>query len=144
MKRAYQNRAIAKKTELERVQICMPMAEVLTSLEQGLGELVRKVGRIFIESVLESEVEQIAGPRSCRSQTRRAYRWGVEQGSCVIDGQRVRLRDRAYVSVAVRNCYWGSGGRHRHRCFRQQASAGSGTGSDGERACRQRLVRSPG
>ena len=94
MKRAYQNRAVQKSVEAEReqaVQISLPMAEVLTSLEQGLGELVRKVGRMFIESVLESEVEQIAGPRSCRRQTRQAYRWGIEQGSCLIDGQRVPI-----------------------------------------------------
>jgi hypothetical protein len=46
------------------VQIGLPMAEVLSCLEQGLGELVRKVGRLFIESVLEAEAEQIVGPRS--------------------------------------------------------------------------------
>lgn len=94
MKRAYQNRAVEKSTEAgvgEAVQIALPMAEVLSSLEKGLGELVRKVGRLFIESVLESEVEQIAGPRSSRGQTRQAYRWGVEKGSCVIDGQRVPI-----------------------------------------------------
>ncbi len=73
--------------EAERaVQIALRMAEVLTSLEQGLGELVRKVGRLFIESVLEAEVEQLAGSRSRRIQDRQAYRWGVEQGSCLIDG----------------------------------------------------------
>jgi hypothetical protein len=67
----------ASETECDRaVQISLPMAEVLTSLEQGLGELVRKVGRMFIESVLESEVEQLAGPRSSRVPTRQAYRWG--------------------------------------------------------------------
>ena len=93
MKRAYQNTTVQKSGEREEqaVQICLPMAEVLTSLEQGLGELVRKVGRLFIESVLESEVEQIAGPRSCRRQSRQAYRWGVEKGSCLIDGQRVPI-----------------------------------------------------
>ena len=67
------------------------MAEVLASLEQGLGELVRKVGRLFIESILEAEVEQLAGPRSSRTQTRQAYRWGVEQGSCLVDSQRVPI-----------------------------------------------------
>ncbi len=46
---------------------------------------------MFIESVLEAAVEQIAGPRSQRAQTRQAYRWGVEQGSCLIDGQRVPI-----------------------------------------------------
>ncbi len=73
------------------MQIALPMAEVLTSIEQGLGELVRKVGRMFIESVLEAEVEQIAGARSRRLQSRQAYRWGVERGSCLIDGQRVPI-----------------------------------------------------
>ena len=94
MKKAYQKEAIptgSKPNQEQAVQVCLPMAEVLTSIEQGLGELVRKVGRMFIESVLESEVEQIAGPRSCRTQTRQAYRWGIEQGSCLIDGQRVPI-----------------------------------------------------
>ena len=81
------------------VQIALPMAEVLSCIEQGLGELVRKVGRLFIESVLETEAEQIAGPRSRRSQERQAYRWGSEQGYCVIDGQRVPI-----VRPRVREC----------------------------------------
>ena len=59
-------------------------------MEPGLGELVRKVGRLFIESVLGSEVEQLAGPRSAR-QMRQAYRCRVEQGSCLIDRQRVPI-----------------------------------------------------
>jgi putative transposase len=94
LKRAYQKkeqREAAQAVPERAIQITLPMAEVLTSLEQGLGELVRKVGRMFIESVLESEVEQIAGARSQRVQSRQAYRWGVEQGSCLIDGQRVPI-----------------------------------------------------
>ena len=81
------------------VQIALPMAEVLSCLEQGLGELLRKVGRLFIESVLETEAEQIAGPRSRRSQQRHVYRWGSEQGYCVVDGQRVPI-----VRPRLREC----------------------------------------
>ena len=73
------------------VQIALPMAEVLSCIEHGLGELLRKVGRLFIESVLETEAEQIAGPRWRRTQQRRAYRWGSEQGYCIVDGQRVPI-----------------------------------------------------
>ncbi|MBV8865227.1 MAG: hypothetical protein JO210_07480, partial [Acidobacteriaceae bacterium] len=94
MKKAYQKDVIAAGAQPQgegAVQISLPMAEVLTSIEEGLGELVRKVGRTFIESVLEAEVEQMAGARSRRLQTRQAYRWGVEQGSCLIDGQRVPI-----------------------------------------------------
>lgn len=81
------------------VQIALPMKEVLNCLEQGLGELLRKVGRLFIESVLESEAEQIAGPRSRRRQQRQAYRWGSERGYCVVDGQRVPI-----VRPRLREC----------------------------------------
>ena len=44
------------------VQIVLPMSEVLASIEQGLGELVRKVGRMSIESALE-----IGGGADCWS-----------------------------------------------------------------------------
>lgn len=85
--------AIAEQPEQSElpVQIALPLAEVLSSLEQGLGELLRKVGRLFIESVLETEAEQLAGPRSCRSLQRRIYRWGSERGYCLVDGQRVPI-----------------------------------------------------
>lgn len=89
MKEEYQNeeQAAASRQEGEPqgselpVQIALPMKEVLNCLEQGLGELLRKVGRLFIESVLESEAEQIAGPRS----RRRAAATGLPLG------QRTRL-----------------------------------------------------
>lgn len=81
------------------IQIALPMAEVLSCIEDGLGELLRKVGRMFIESVLESEAEQLAGPRSRRTQQRRAYRWGTEQGYCVVDGQRIPI-----VRPRLREC----------------------------------------
>ena len=109
MKREYQNREAVNAVQVaaERaVQISLPMAEVLTSPEQGLGELVRKVGRMFIESVLESEVEQVAGPRSWRRQTRQAYRWGVEQGSCMIDGSEFLSRASGCVRVVAKSCHW--------------------------------------
>jgi transposase-like protein len=59
--------------------------------EQSLGELLRRVGKMFIEEVLEAEAEKIAGPRSKADQERHAYRWGTEQGYCVIDGQKVPI-----------------------------------------------------
>jgi putative transposase len=65
-----------------------------------LGDLVRHVGKMFIEGVLEAEADQIVGPRSKADQQRQAYRWGTEKGYCVIDGQKVpierpRVRSKA-------------------------------------------------
>src|SRR5438270_4289984 len=75
------------------------MAEVLSCLEHGLGELLQRVGRLFIESVLEAEAEQLADPRSRRTQQRHAYRWGSERGYCLVDGQRVPI-----VRPRLREC----------------------------------------
>lgn len=96
MKRSYQKpiepeSAVGMKSS-QPVQIALPMAEVVSQLEQGLGELVRKVGKLFIESMLEAEVEQLAGPRSRSNAERRAYRWGSERGYCVVDSERVPIR----------------------------------------------------
>ena len=99
MKERYQmKRAQARKQFLEwakenpvPVQLTIPTADVVAFAENSLGDLLRHVGRIFIESVMESEVEQLAGKRSQVDPERQAYRWGKEDGYCVIDGQKVPL-----------------------------------------------------
>ena len=73
------------------VQLTFATAEVVRVAQQGLGELLRQVGRQFIEAVMEAEVEKLAGIRSAQLEERSAYRWGSEKGYCVIDGQRVAL-----------------------------------------------------
>jgi transposase-like protein len=83
------------------VQMSFPNPEIVALAEQGLGELLRKVGQLFVESVMESEAEQLAGPRSKPDPKRQAYRWGREEGYCIIDGQKVpvarpRVRSKAH------------------------------------------------
>ena len=59
--------------------------------QQSLGDLLRQVGRQFVETVMEAEVEQLGGSRSQPNAERGAYRWGTEAGFCIIDSQRVPL-----------------------------------------------------
>lgn len=98
MKKEYQNQRAAaeefraaKEASAEAIQLALAAAEMLQLLEKGLGELIRKVGKLFIASVLEAEVEQIVGRRSRRNQERTAYRWGSERGYCLVDGQHVPI-----------------------------------------------------
>jgi putative transposase len=83
----------------EPIQLTFPTADIAELAQSSLGDLLRAVGKLFIESVMEAEVEHIVGRRSKRNQERGAYRWGTEAGFCVIDGQRVpiarpRMRNR--------------------------------------------------
>jgi putative transposase len=83
------------------IQLHFPTPDIIRLAEQGLGELLRRVGKMFIEQVMEEEAGQIVGKRSKPAADRQAYRWGSEQGFCLIDGQKVpiarpRIRSKAH------------------------------------------------
>lgn len=87
-------------TNRKPIQLTFPTQSIAELSQRSLGDLLRSVGKLFIETVMESEVEQVVGQRSQPNQNRGAYRWGSESGFCVIDGQRVpiqrpRVRSRA-------------------------------------------------
>jgi putative transposase len=88
------------------IQLTFPIAEVAELAQTSLGDLIRGVGKMFIETVMEAEVEQLAGKRSAPDPHRLAYRWGTEDGFCLIDGQRVpihkpRLRSRTKKEIPL-------------------------------------------
>jgi transposase-like protein len=114
LKRTYQisrRRAAEKfrKLALSRptpIQLTFPLAEIAELAQTSLGDLLRGVGRAFIETVMEAEVEELAGKRSQPNPQRTIYRWGTEEGFCLIDGQRVpiqrpRLRSRTRKEVPL-------------------------------------------
>jgi len=114
MKKTYQisrRRAVEKfrkfaLTHPTPIQLTFPIADVAELAQASLGDLLRGVGKVFIESVMEAEVEQLAGKRSQPNPQRNIYRWGIEDGYCIIDGQRVpikrpRLRNRTKKEVPL-------------------------------------------
>ena len=114
MKKTYQisrRRAVEKfrkfaLTHPTPIQLTFPLSDVAELAQASLGDLLRGVGKIFIETVMEAEVEQLAGKRSQPNPQRNIYRWGVEDGYCIIDGQRVpierpRLRSRTKREVPL-------------------------------------------
>ena len=86
----------------EPIQLSFPTADVAELMQQSLGELLRSVGKLFIETVMEDEVEDLVGERSQPNDARQAYRWGRESGFCIIDGQRVPI-DRPRVRSRQHN-----------------------------------------
>ena len=84
------------------IQLSFATADIAALTQQSLGELLRTVGKLFLATVMEDEVEQLVGKRSKRSEQRQAYRWGKESGYCIIDGQRVPI-DRPRVRSRQHN-----------------------------------------
>jgi len=73
------------------VQMVLPMAEMVGWLRKGVGELVRQAGLQLMELLMQEEVRELVGERSQRQPERRANRWGVEQGYCVVMGQKAPI-----------------------------------------------------
>jgi putative transposase len=84
------------------IQLSFPTAGIAELAQHSLGDLLRSVGKIFIQSVMESEVGALAGARSQPNRDRDAYRWGTETGYCLIDGQKIPI-DRPRVRSRQNN-----------------------------------------
>lgn len=74
------------------VQMVLPMAEIASHLQQGVGHLMRQAGLELMNLVMAEEVKQLVGARYEQDEERRAHRWGREEGYCVVDGQKVPIQ----------------------------------------------------
>jgi transposase-like protein len=80
------------------VQLILPLVTILHLLQEGVGELMREATVQLMMLVMQEEVRHLVGERSRPDRNRQAYRWGQEDGLCVVDGQKVpvkRLRVRS-------------------------------------------------
>ena len=100
MKRQYQieqQRAVQQFRRLAteqnpNIQMVLPLAEIVSLLQQGVGNLLRQTGLELMHLVMDEEVKSLAGDRHEQHEGRRAHRWGKEDGYCVVDGQKVPIR----------------------------------------------------
>jgi putative transposase len=100
-----QFRRMASETN-PNIQMMLPLAGIVSMLQEGVGHLMREAGLALMVGVMEEEVRHIAGERSVPNADRQASRWGKERGYCVVDGQKVpiqrtRLRDKANREVRL-------------------------------------------
>lgn len=74
------------------IQLVLPMTEIVSLLQQGVGHLLREAGLALMSMVMEEEVRYLAGEPHQQHEKRQAHRWGKEDGYCVIDGQKVPIQ----------------------------------------------------
>lgn len=74
------------------IQMILPLAESVSQLQEGVRNLVREAGLALMRQVMEEEARQLAGERHQQHEGRGAYRWGTEDGYCVVDGQKVAMK----------------------------------------------------
>lgn len=104
MKKAYQideRRAIEKfrshlLNDHGAIQMILPLAEIAQKLRKGVGQFLLQAQLQLLTLIMEDEVDSMTGPRYDRGAGKEFQRWGHEDGSVVINGQKVPVhRPRA-------------------------------------------------
>jgi transposase-like protein len=85
-----QFRRLATETN-PNIQMVLPLAGIVSMLQEGVGHLMREAGLMLMMSIMEEEVRHVVGERHAQNPDRQASRWGKEKGYCVIDGQKVPI-----------------------------------------------------
>ena len=80
-------------------QMVLPMSEALLDVAKAIEKTDREAGLLLMKSIIDEEVEQIAGRRYRHDVDRRAVRGGKEEGHVIFDGRKVAME-----KTRVRSC----------------------------------------
>ena len=67
----------------------LPLAEIAQKLRNGVGQFLLQAQLQLLTLIMQDEADWMSGPRYDRGADRKVQRWGCEDGSVVINGQKV-------------------------------------------------------
>jgi len=74
-----------------RFQMVLPMSEALFDVARAIEQTASEAGLLLMKSLIDEEVEQIAGSRYRHDADRRAVRWGKEESHIISAGRKVAM-----------------------------------------------------
>jgi putative transposase len=100
MKKAYQideRRAIEKfRSHLQNdhgaIQMILPLAEIAQKLRSGVSQFLLQAQLQLVSLIMEEEIDWMTGPAYERGGEKEVRRWGNQDGSVVINGQKVPVQ----------------------------------------------------
>jgi transposase-like protein len=104
------------------VQMVIPLAEIVAQLQSGMKQFIGTLLRTAIEETMQQEVRLLVGTRSRANAHRTAYRWGTEEGYCVVQGQKLHIgRPRVLSKRTHRELPLGSYELFQRACLMEEA-----------------------
>ena len=76
----------------QQLQLALPLPEILALVQQGLMNLAVAAFTKLAQEMMQWEVTSLVGRKNQANQQRDMFRWGSENGYCVIAGQKVPLQ----------------------------------------------------
>ena len=74
------------------VQLTLPIKELLAGVSGAIESLAGEAGLLIMKSLIDEEVEQLAGQRCKHDQGDKAVRWGAEESYVLLGGKKVPVR----------------------------------------------------
>ena len=72
-------------------QMVLPMSEALFDVARAIEQTASEAGLLLMKSLIDEEVEQLAGGRYRHNPNRQAVRWGKEEGHVIFAGRKVAM-----------------------------------------------------
>jgi len=72
------------------VQLTLHINDPLAGVSGAIESLAGEAGLLIMKSLIDEEVEQLAGQRSKHDQGDKAVRWGSEESYVLLGGKKVR------------------------------------------------------
>jgi len=72
-------------------QMVLPMSEMLFDVAKAIERTASQAGLLMMKTLVDEEVEQLAGERYSHRPSRQALRWGNDQGHVIFAGRKVAI-----------------------------------------------------
>src|SRR4030042_1106789 len=73
-------------------QIMLPFSEALFDVAKAIEQTASDAGLLLMKSLIDEEVEQLAGSRYHHDPHRQAFRWGQDEGHIIFAGRKVAMK----------------------------------------------------
>jgi putative transposase len=73
------------------VQLTLPVPEILAGLHGAIEETATRAGVLIMRTLLEEEVERLAGEKHKHNPDRQGLRWGKEESHVVFGGRKIAV-----------------------------------------------------
>jgi len=82
------------------VQLTLPVPEILAGLHGAIEETATRAGVLIMRTLLEEEVERLAGEKHKHNPDRQGLRWGKEESHVVFGGRKIAVERPRVRSLA--------------------------------------------
>lgn len=103
MVKVYEKREVkAREKEFVKMEISPEMLDAILNGQECIEELTERVGLMFMKTLMNDEINRLAGKKHARLENRQATRWNEQKGYVLLRGKKVNMTRKRLRSADSR------------------------------------------